>query len=317
LLYLVKKEKLSRNIVFRLVIVSAIILFFAYPAFSHDLFNYMFDARIVTAYHLNPYSYKALDFPNDLWVRFMHWTHRTYPYGPVWLLTTLPFSFLGFGKFVLTLANFKLLFGLFYLGNTYLIYKILTQVKAKNSLLGVTFFAFNPLILVESLVSPHNEVIMLFFLLLSIYLLLKKNITISLVSLLLSAGVKFVTVIYLPVFIYCQRFLGKAKEFSKFFQIIFFLFLLPLILEINYREPYPWYFIILIGLASFFIDSKNIIILMGGVSIGALFRYAPYLYHGSYQQGVGFVQTLVFAISIAVSVILIIIGWLKTRFVKR
>jgi len=64
-------------------------LLFSYPFLSHDLFNYLFDAKIVTFYHQNPYILKALDFPSDPWLRFMHWTHRTYPYGPSFLFLTL------------------------------------------------------------------------------------------------------------------------------------------------------------------------------------------------------------------------------------
>ncbi|MBI5123164.1 hypothetical protein HZA75_04880, partial [Candidatus Roizmanbacteria bacterium] len=200
-LWLVKQKKLTQLNILWLIIGSSVILFFAYPAFSHDIFNYMFDARIVTKYFSNPYFHTALDYPNDLWTRFMHWTHRTYPYGPVWLSITLPFSFAGFGKFVLTLFNYKLMFLLFHIGNIYLIYKILKKVFPKGVNLGLVFYALNPLILIESIVSPHNEVVMLFFLLLAVYtLFFKRNLLIAVVSLLLSAGVKFITIILLPLF---------------------------------------------------------------------------------------------------------------------
>ena len=73
--------------------VVLIVLFFvavaSYPFLSHDFFNYMFDAKIFSVYQKNPYLYKALDFPQDDWLRFMHWTHRTYPYGPTFLPITL------------------------------------------------------------------------------------------------------------------------------------------------------------------------------------------------------------------------------------
>src|SRR3989338_10766362 len=132
-LWLLKLSTEQNFPIFRLVLVliclNLIFAFISYPAFSHDFFNYLFDARIVTKYHLNPYQYKALDFPDDLWIRFMHWTHRTYPYGPVWLAATLPFSFIGFQKFVLTLLSFKFLFVLIYSGNLFLIGKITALSK--------------------------------------------------------------------------------------------------------------------------------------------------------------------------------------------
>ena len=311
------KKQVTRRQIFWLIIISVTVLFFAYPAFSHDFFNYMFDARIVTTYHLNPYFYKALDFPADLWIRFMHWTHRTYPYGPIWLLVTLPFSFLGFGKFTVTLFNYKLMFTLFHLGNIYLIHKILDKVSPKFSLLGVVFYALNPLILIESLVSPHNEVIMLFFLFLAIYLLIKKKSAASVVALIISAGVKFVTLIYLPLFIYYFYFSCKSMKLLTLFKLMLLFILLPLVWEIIYREPYPWYFILLIGLGSLWINKKNIIILGSGISLGALARYAPYLYQGDYPAWVVHLEAAVFFGAIIFSLGLIGLGWLRMRFNKR
>src|SRR5579872_1380381 len=96
---LVQQGKLKRKTVWILIIFSAILLTFSYNAFSYDLFNYIFDAKIVTHYFQNPYIHKALDFPHDPMLSFMHWTQRTYPYGPVWLLVTVPISFIGFQFF--------------------------------------------------------------------------------------------------------------------------------------------------------------------------------------------------------------------------
>ena len=95
LLYIIKPKKI-------ILAIGGVCLIslLSYPFLSHDFFNYIFDARIVTLYHQNPYFFKALDFPNDTWIRFMQWTHRTYPYGPVWLVLTIIPSFLGFGKFI-------------------------------------------------------------------------------------------------------------------------------------------------------------------------------------------------------------------------
>lgn len=83
-------------------IILTVILAFSYTAYSYDIFNYIFDAKIVTHYHANPYLHKALDFPKDPMLSFMHWTQRTYPYGPVWLILTVPLSFIGLNYFIPT-----------------------------------------------------------------------------------------------------------------------------------------------------------------------------------------------------------------------
>src|SRR3989304_2036465 len=43
-------------------ITNTLLLILAYPFLSSDLFNYLFDARIILNYHSNPYTHKALDF---------------------------------------------------------------------------------------------------------------------------------------------------------------------------------------------------------------------------------------------------------------
>src|SRR5260221_5451039 len=91
-LKLVNKQKVKRKEVWLIIITLSVILTFSYNAFSYDLFNNIFDAKILTHYQLNPYSFKALDFPHDPMLSFMHWTQRTYPYGPIWLFFSIPLS---------------------------------------------------------------------------------------------------------------------------------------------------------------------------------------------------------------------------------
>ncbi len=311
IIWTVKKAVFSKNQLFWLLGLSCLVLFLAYPAFSHDIFNYLFDARIVTKYQQNPYFAKALDYPQDLWIRFMHWTHRTYPYGPVWLFMTLPFSFLGFGKFVLTLVNFKLLFLLCHLGNLFFINKIVKKVNPKYTQQALFFYAFNPLIIIESVVSPHNEVMMLFFLLTAIYYgLIKKNYFSGMITLLISAGVKFVTAVYLPFFIFSKQIL-KRTNVKTVLLIMYWMMFIPLILEIIFREPYPWYFIILIGLGALVSDIYQVRLLTVSISFAALLRYIPYLYYGSYPPFIVIYMHWLFIGPIAVAGVWIALGLIQ------
>lgn len=315
IIILVKNGKLSSTKILWLVVITAAVLFFSYSAFSHDLFNYMFDARIVTKYHQNPYSHAALDFTGDLWTRFMHWTHRTYPYGPSWLAITLIPSFFGFGKFVLTLFNFKVMFTVFHIGNIYLIYKILGKVQPKLSLLGVTLYAFNPVVLIESVVSPHNEVIMLFFLLLSIYGIFgKKNTVFAILSLLLSAGIKFTSIILLPVFFFINH-VKKSEKSAFWFLSFLMLIVITLVGEIIYREPYPWYFIPVIGLGALLAQYPSVNILIGGISFAALLRYLPYLYMGDYSKPVVASQNALFLSGVFFTLLLIFLRIMVRNFI--
>jgi len=182
-----------------IIIAVAVILLPSYNAFSYDLFNYIFDARIISFYHLNPYEYKPMDFPNDPMLSFMRSIHRVYPYGPSWLLITAPLTFLANEIFLLSLAVFKTLSVLSYLGTIWLIYKIAVILNLKNVNRAIVLFALNPLVLIEALVSSHNEIVMMFLVTIGIYFFLRDKRAISILSMIFSIGVKYSTLVFLPI----------------------------------------------------------------------------------------------------------------------
>ena len=279
---LVKKKKISIKTTWGLIIFISLLFTFSYNAFSYDLFNYMFDARVITNYHQNPYLHKALDYPGDPMLSFMHWTHRTYPYGPVWLFLTVPFSFIGGNFFLLTFFMFKAVVSLSYLGTAYFISKILKKVKAENALPGLVFFALNPLVIIEGLVSAHNDMAMIFFSVLSLYLLLGSKKAFSFITLLASIGIKFATVCLLPAYIY---YLMKNKiDMEKFFKILFFSMFIPLIFVTIRTNYQPWYLLYIIPFASLS-PKKRFSIGTGTIlSFFSLIQYVPFLYTGNWDK---------------------------------
>lgn len=280
----IKKQLMTMNDLIHLIIITVLILLFSYPAFSYDIFNYIFDARILVKYGLNPYQFKALDFPADHWIRFMHWTHRTYPYGPVWIILTMIPYILGIGKFVLTLINFRIFFIATYLINIYLLNKILKALRftTNNRLLNLVLFAFNPLIIIETLVSPHNESLMLSGILLAIYYYVGQKSKSSYTSLLLSGGIKFLSWVAVPIFFIARR---QKWQLGKFMKWVFYTQLIILVPVIYLREIYPWYFITIIGLGALIGNSKLISYLILGFSLGPLLRYLPFIFFGDYNSG--------------------------------
>ena len=270
-----KKGKISRSTIVKLLIITGCLVF-SYPAFSYDVFNYMFDARIVTNYGLDPHFFKALDFPNDTWTRFMRWTHRYYPYGPIWLYLTLIPSYIGVQKFVLTLFLYKMMFAGFHFFNVWLIGKITSLRSSKDSIVAMLMYGLNPLVITESLISPHNEVMMWTGVLVSIYFLMRKELFFSVTMLLLSVGIKFLSLILIPLI----TFVPPASE--KFYKIGFWLWTISLIPLILSREFYPWYFVPILGWIAFLPVNSFYTIVGSGLSLGLLFRYVPFLLYGSY-----------------------------------
>lgn len=267
--------------VIHLIVITGVITLFSYPAFSYDIFNYIFDARIVVKYGLNPYNFRALDFPADSWIRFMHWTHRTYPYGPIWLAVTLPFYFFGFGKFILTLLSFRLFFLSVYLASVYFLYKILVTQKFDKKLTNLVFFAFNPLVMIETIVSPHNESLMLLGIFASIYWLGKRQNLYSYLALAASGGVKFLSWALFPLF---YIYISRKLSFDRFVKLIFLASCVFILVLTFQRESYPWYFVTVMGIAALTKRSSIIQQLTIVVSFAVLLRYLPFLYFGDYNK---------------------------------
>ncbi|HVZ59072.1 MAG TPA: hypothetical protein VG935_04955 [Patescibacteria group bacterium] len=311
-LYLASKGKVQRKTVWRLIILQTIILVFAYNAFSYDLFNYIFDARILTHYHLNPYLYKALDFPGDKMLGFMHWTHRTYPYGPFWLVLTVPLSFVGLGLFLPTLVLFKLLMAGFFLVCVFYLEKILIKVSPHDALVGLVFFAFNPLVIIESLVSAHNDIVMFSLAMVSLYFLVNKRYLWSIILLLLSIGIKFATGVLLPLWLMLIFFERKKISISwlQIFPIFTATMIIPLVLATQRTTFQPWYLLYLIPFASLTPRKFWLIIPAFVLPIAALLNYVPFLFTGNWNPPIPQILNEINLFGIGISFAVIIGYWL-------
>lgn len=278
-----KKRKLSIRAMWWLVALTVGILLFSYPALSHDIFNYIFNAKMVLVYHKNPHVNVALEFPRDLWTRFMHNTHTPAPYFYGWTILSLIPSFLGLGKLTINLLSFKLFELPFFIWQIFLLNKILNKLLPKERLNRLFLFVLNPLLLIETFGSGHNDVVMMSLALCSLWFLVKeekttlKNLILSIFFLLLSASIKYVTIILLPLYlIYSLR---KKFDIASFSAILLFL----VIFTRPQDQFQPWYLIWSLSFATF---SKNnwVLKLILYFSFSLMLRYLPLLYIGEFNR---------------------------------
>lgn len=313
-LFLAKKNEITEKQTWKLIIFSSILLLFSYNAFSYDLFNYIFDAKIITHYAQNPYLHKALDYPGDPMLNFMHWTQRTYPYGPVWLGLTVPLSFIGLNFFLPTILMFKALMSLSYLGTAYLISKTLKLVDKKNMLFGTIFFALNPLVLIEGLVSAHLDIVMMFFGIMSFYLIFKNRYTKSALVLLFSAGIKFATGFLFPLFL-VNLFKKDKIPFEKFSLISVALMAIAVVVSSVRTNFQPWYLLEVLPFAAL-ISKKNYIFIPTLVmSFFSFLIYVPFLYTGNWDPPIPTILNNILIVGIAVSVVFTVLGVVKSKYV--
>lgn len=261
-LYFVRHESRYKPLTLAFVAVAA--LYTAYPFLSHDFFNYLFDAKILTFYHENPYVMKALDFPYDPWIRFMHWTHRSYPYGPFFLVLTLVPSFLSGAKFIVDYLLFKLLFAVFYL----IAVIFLTRIKKIYGL----FFATHPVVLLEGLVNSHNDLIAVAFGTVGVYYLVKKGRPyLGTLFMILSLGIKYLTFPFL--------LLSKKDKRRNYLALAGFGGIL--LYTIFFKELQPWYFLNLFILLPFF----EVLMLESWIfSVGLMLSYYSFVRLGEWTM---------------------------------
>ncbi len=317
-LYFVKlahKKKISKKLTWKLIIAASTILVLSYNAFSYDLFNYIFDAKIYTHYHLNPYLHKALDFPGDPMLSFMRWTHRVYPYGPVWLFLTIPLSYIGSNFFLPTFFLFKLLIGASFVGCLYYISKIFQKIAPGKEVLGLIVFGLNPLILIESLVSGHLDIVMIFFALWATYKLVEKKYLAAFALLLISIGIKFGSVFLIPIFLYAvymQR--RKRLNWEVFHAIAVMLLTMTVIASSIYSGNFqPWYLLLPFSFAVFLANKYYIFLPTVILSIFALLTYAPYLYFGNWDFPVPLILSRIYILGIISSVLATVVYSLLLR----
>lgn len=279
------QKKLKIKFVWTIIGISSILLAFSYVAFSHDLFNYIFDAKIITYYHQNPYAHKALDFPADPMLSFMHWTHRLYPYGPVWLGLTVPISFAGLNIFLLNFFLFKFLIMIFYVGSVYFIYKINKKINPGAEIFNTVFFALNPLIIIESLVSSHNDIVMVFFALFGIYLYFLDRKILSILILFLSSQVKIPTLALLfPFGLALLSFKIFKFTSERLIQLSVLVMIFIFFAALTKYELQPWYLLWILPFVSLLKPNKYIVSISIGASVGVLLRYVFFLYLGNWDE---------------------------------
>lgn len=271
----VKRKKITAKKIWLLIVLAALILFFAYPGFSYDVFNYMATARVIFLHRENPYIVMPIEIPNEPMLKFMHAANKTALYGPTWILLTALPHYLGFGNLLLTIFTFKILVILFYFALLWLIW----QLSQKN-LWSLIFFALNPLVVIETLAAGHNDVVMMFFALLTFYFLKRRKFCLAFFSLFASMMIKFATIFLLPIFIYAtwQEWRNKEIIWGKIWLWSFFSMLAIFLLSPLREEIYSWYFIWPLTFVSLLPKSQLLQAISLGFSFGLPFRLAPYLY---------------------------------------
>ncbi len=305
------REQLTSRLIAILLTAAVIPLVFSSPALSYDVFNYIFNAKMVVIYQANPHQQVALDFAHDDWTRFMHNTHTPAPYGYGWTLMSLLPLMMGFSSFIATLGAFRL-FSILSLA----LWFVLMSKNAKSKwLLFMT--ALNPLLLLEIVSNIHNDFWMMVPAIWGMILVTRskgaQRYIASGLLLLASASIKFATLSLLPLWalLGLQRIIPKLhtlfRNYAEFWPVLASIMLFVPLLHPRSKHFLPWYLTWSLAWLPLFPSSlekkqtpdilKKLVRIWPAVvlsfSFSGLLRYAPYLNTGSYTEAVDTQQLLI------------------------
>ena len=198
-------------------IVLRFILLFCIPNLTDDFYRFIWDGKLLNS-GINPYAFSPEQIP-------LNNTHNTPPntvdehlfnalnskeyftiYPPICQFIFASCAFLSFQNEYLNIVFLKAFIFLFEVGTIVLLPKLLLLIKipVKYQLI----YTLNPLIILELTGNIHLEALMVFFLVLAIYLLLKNNELLSAIAFGLAIGSKLWPIMLLPLFF---KFIGFQR----------------------------------------------------------------------------------------------------------
>jgi len=159
----------ARWVIGAILAVHAVFLL-APPMALTDVFNYINYGRMEIVHHLNPYTTTPISEPhNDPSFALSNWHQLLSPYGPTFTLITFAVVPLGVA------GSFWALKGLFMLTSLAIIFLVWKCAKllGRNPVRAIAIVGLNPIVLVWGLGGVHNDFLMVLFVVLGYYLLLR------------------------------------------------------------------------------------------------------------------------------------------------
>jgi len=180
----------SLRSLYRWSIVFICVSALSFPVFAQDFWLSIGWGRM-TAAGVNPYYFDlSQEYTSGL---PLDYTLGRMTYGPLWALISGIVAWISGSNVLAAAVLFKLLLAGALVGSLILIWELLDDYAVYYRCLGVALFGWLPLTLTEFAADGHNDIVMVFFLLLWLYLLRKGRMTAASVALAASVLIKYVT----------------------------------------------------------------------------------------------------------------------------
>lgn len=248
-------------------------------AFSNDVLSYAMYTRIVWIYHQIPWFVSPNFFKNDPLTPLLHWPDSYSRYGPMWILLSSLSTYFVIENILLSWFAIKIMLIGCYVFNLFIIKKICIQLNI-NQHRTLVLIVYNPFFIIEGIISPHTDILMSTFALLTLYFLLLDKNKISLLMFIFSVLTKIVTfptIIIYPI----KRFFCLSKQAI----VLLFLILTAIgsIIIIIRWSINPWYFFLPMYLLALNQNNKALRHLYFSLSFALIVRYLPYIFIGFFD----------------------------------
>lgn len=193
-------------------------LLFSIPNLSDDFYRFIWDGKLILN-GINPLQFlpseliadfDAKQFPLAEYLYQGMNSKQTYTcYPPLNQLLFLIGAIFSNQNILGSIVVMKIVILFADIGSYHLIKKLLIQLKMPVN--RVFLFWLNPLIILEFSANMHYEGVMIFFFILSVYLLINKRFWISAIAFSLAVSVKLIPLLFLPALFWQLKFKNWIK----------------------------------------------------------------------------------------------------------
>ncbi len=197
--FLVRATTVSKKIFvigIAFAVLFSALLILSPPFMSVDLYGYIFRAEIVNTHNVNPYVVTPADLGYESEVP---WAQTNMKYGPLYTVISMGLQRVSGSELSAELTVFRLFNILLFFGSAFFIFKAVRSIIPRFSRAATLLFLWNPFLLIELVHNGHNDVMILFCIVLSFYALVQKKYFLAIIVLVFGFLIKFLTIFLIPI----------------------------------------------------------------------------------------------------------------------
>lgn len=185
-----------RRVVFLFPLLFGALMVWMQPVTTTDLYGYVARGYLYVHLGQNPMTHAAFQLPEGLTVN-----RPPSPYGPAWLLVAALLSLLSGEHLLVNMLAFKLIGLAAVAGTLWLVDVLARSLWPERRLRIAALVGWSPLLIFESVGNGHNDVVMVFLVLVALVLMLRDRPQLALACLVLGALVKYESAIFVPLWL--------------------------------------------------------------------------------------------------------------------